>query len=99
MIFAPLDLNRIAQTVQTPNGWIELATIAGCFLVAWAVDRWARLARRGESRAARISVGSFNRLLFPLAALALLVLARSVVRQWFPTNLFAVAIPLMVALA
>jgi small-conductance mechanosensitive channel len=99
MIFAPLDLNRIVQTVQTPNGWIELATIAACFIVAWAVDRWARLGRRGESRVARLGVGSFNRLLFPLAALALLVLARSLVRQWFPTTLFAVAIPLMVALA
>jgi hypothetical protein len=33
----PLDLERIQASLRTPNGWIELATIALCFAIAWAV--------------------------------------------------------------
>src|SRR3954451_7917187 len=98
-MFAPLDLEGIAQALQTRNGLLELGAIAASFLLAWAIDRRARLRRSSESPAARIGVGSFNRLLFPLASLALLLLARQLLHYFFPPTLFAVVIPLVVALA
>jgi len=98
-MFAPLDLEAIKQALQTRNGLLEMGAIATCFVLGWAIDRRARLGRSSESRAARIGVGSFNRLLFPLATLALLLLARQLLRYFIPPTLFGVVIPLVAALA
>ena len=98
-MLTPLDFDRIQESLRTPNGWIELATIALCFAIAWAVDRRVHVTSDRESRVARLGAGRFNRLIFPLTALALLFVARAVFRHWQVPAFFPVALPLVVALA
>lgn len=95
----PLDFDRIQASLRTSDGWIELATIAVCFAIAWAIDRRFYVTSERESRVAQLSAGSFNRLIFPLTALGLLFVARAVLRQWLVPAFFPVALPLVVALA
>ena len=98
-MLTPLDFERIQASLRTPNGWIELATIALCFAIAWAVDRRVHLTSERESRVARLGAGSLNRLIFSLTALALLFVARAVFRHWQVPAFFPLALPLVVALA
>ncbi|HEY7944159.1 MAG TPA: mechanosensitive ion channel domain-containing protein [Casimicrobiaceae bacterium] len=98
-MLAPLDLDRIQESLHTPDGWIELGTIAACFAVAWAVDRRVHLTSDRESRVVQLGAGSFNRLIFPLTALGLLFIARAVFRHWHVPAFFPVALPLVIALA
>lgn len=98
-MLTPLDLEHIQESLRTPNGWIELATIALCFAIAWAVDRRLHLTSQRESRVARLSAGSLNRLIFPLTALTLLYVVRAVFRHWQVPAFFPIAFPLVVALA
>jgi len=98
-MLTPLDLERIQASLRTPDGWIELATIALCFAIAWAVDRRVHVTSERESRVAQLGAGSLNRMIFPLTALALLYIARAVFRHWQVPAFFPIAIPLVVALA
>ena len=98
-MLTPLDFERIQASLRTSNGWIELATIALCFAIAWAVDRRVHLTSERESRVARLGAGSLNRLIFPLTALALLFVARAVFRHWQVPAFFPLALPLVIALA
>ena len=98
-MLTPLDLDHIAYSLRTANGWIELAVIALCFAIAWAVDRRVHVTSEGESNVARLGAGSLNRLIFPLTALALLYIAAAVFRRWQVPAFFPIALPLVVALA
>ncbi len=98
-MLAPLELDRIQEALGTPSGLADLAAVLGCFVVAWWVDRRVRLGGGAESRFARIGAGSANRMIFPLTALLLLLVARAVLRQWHPPLFFSIAVPLVIALA
>lgn len=94
-----LDFERIQESLRTPHGWVELATIALCFAVAWWVDRRFHVTSERGSRVARLGAGSLNRLIFPLTALALLFVGRAVFRHWQVPAFFPIAFPLVLALA
>jgi small-conductance mechanosensitive channel len=98
-VLAPLELDRIQEALGTPAGLIDLLVVLACLAVAWWVDRKVRLGGGAESRFARISAGSVNRMLFPLTALLLLLLARAILQRWHPPLFFSIAVPLLVALA
>lgn len=98
-MLAPLELDRIQEALGTPAGLIDLLVVLLCLAVAWWVDRKVRLGSGAESRLARISAGSVNRMIFPLTALLLLLLARAIVQRWHPPLFFSIAVPLLVALA
>lgn len=98
-MMAPLELDRIQEALGTPSGLTDLAAVLACFVVAWWVDHRVRLGGSAESRFARIGAGSANRMLFPLTALLLLLVARAVLRPWHPPLFFSIAIPLVIALA
>jgi small-conductance mechanosensitive channel len=98
-MLAPLELDRIQEALGTPSGLTDLAAVLACFVAAWWVDHRVRLRGSAESRFARIGAGSANRMLFPLTALLLLLVARAVLRQWHPPLFFSIAIPLVIALA
>jgi Small-conductance mechanosensitive channel len=98
-MLTPLDLERIQASLRKPDGWIELATIALCFAIAWAVDRRVHVTSERESRVAQLGAGSFNRMIFPLTALALLYVARAIFRHWQVPVFFPIALPLALALA
>lgn len=98
-MLAPLELDRLQEALGTPGGVVDLVTVLGCFGVAWWVDRRVRLGSGAESRFARIGAGSVNRMIFPLTALLLLLVARAVLRYWHLPLFFSIAVPLVVALA
>jgi small-conductance mechanosensitive channel len=97
-MLVPLELDRIQEALSTPAGLIDLGAVLACFGIAWWVDHRVRLGESAESRFARIGAGSVNRLIFPLTALLLLLVARAVLRPWHPPQFFAIAIPLVIAL-
>src|SRR4249920_1798965 len=96
---APLNLERIETALAGQNGWIELGAILSCFAVGWAIDRRLHVSSPGESRMAKIGAGGVNRLIFPLATLALLVLVRAAVPQFHGSAFIPIAVPLIIALA
>ena len=98
-MLAPLSLERILDALATRNGWIEVGAILACFAVGWWLDRRLHLASPGESRMAKIGAGSVNRLIFPLATLALLLLLRGAVPYFRESAFFPIVVPLVVALA
>jgi small-conductance mechanosensitive channel len=98
-MLAPLDLDRILEALGTPAGLVDLGAVLACFGVAWWVDRRVRLGSGVESRFAKISAGSVNRVIFPLTALLLLLVVRGILRYWHPPLFFSIAVPLVVALA
>jgi small-conductance mechanosensitive channel len=98
-MLAPLELDRILEALGTPAGLVDLGAVLACFAVAWWVDRRVRLGSGVESRLAKIGAGSVNRVIFPLTALLLLLVARGVLMRWHPPLFFSIAVPLVVALA
>ena len=98
-MLAPLELDRIREALDTPAGLVDLGAVLVCFAIAWWVDRRVRLGSGVESRFVKIGAGSVNRVIFPLTALLLLFVVRSILMRWHPPLLFSIAVPLVVALA
>ena len=98
-MLAPLELDRIQEALGTPAGLVDLGAVFACFGIAWWVDHRVRLGSAAESRIARIGAGSVNRMIFPLTALLLLLVARAILGHWHPPQFFSIAIPLVIALA
>ncbi len=98
-MLAPLDLDRIQVALRTSAGLLDLAAVVLCFGAAFAVDRRVRPWSGAESRLAKIGAGSVNRLIFPLTALLLLLVARGALRHWHDPAFFEIAVPLAIALA
>ena len=96
-MIAPIDWSQIAGAMSTPRGWMQLGVIAICIGVAWLVDRRVWRAREAKSRRSRIG-GSIARVVFPLTAVLLLAIARTVMQRSGPTFFLNVALPLMLAL-
>ncbi|HET9977593.1 MAG TPA: mechanosensitive ion channel domain-containing protein [Burkholderiaceae bacterium] len=93
------DLDAWLAALQRPSVLVEALALAGCLLVAWLLVR----VLRGE-RAREGSVWFGTRLidgvLFPLAALALTLVARAwLARSVQPLPLLQVAVPVLASLA
>jgi small-conductance mechanosensitive channel len=76
----------------------QVAVLAGCLLLAWAIKRvlLGYLPKTGEL--ARIGLEAVAQMGFPLAALLLVLVGKSVLQHWFPVNLLNIAVPLLLAL-
>jgi small-conductance mechanosensitive channel len=84
----------------------QIGVLAICLLCAWQVSRILRAriltaqSKAGNAEATvKISVGGFNRLIFPLTALALMYVGRWVLHRFYPVHLLNIAIALLFALA
>jgi small-conductance mechanosensitive channel len=97
-------LIELWRDLQQPDVLWQVGTLSLCMVLAWGI---ARLVRRRQgvpleqyrSAALRFGRGGMRRVLFPLAALVLVLIARSVLRQWHHVNLFNLAVPLLLSLA
>jgi small-conductance mechanosensitive channel len=94
-----INFDRVEHALSTPAGWVELALVAGCLAVAWLIDRRVRLRTAAKIGVVRVGVGGVNRLLFPVMALVLLIVANVVFHRFRPTFFLSLALPLVVALA
>jgi small-conductance mechanosensitive channel len=96
----PLErtLDAFATQAMTPQGFTQLAVIAAGVGMGWVA---ARVARRRVAQAAlwKFGAGGFDRVAFPLAALALIWAARIPLHKAFKTPFVDLAIALLVAFA
>ena len=92
------ELDRLFEDFQNSNTWLELAVLAGCVLLAWAV---CRAIGRKSTRESSVLFGrnTVDGLLFPVLALAFVVVAGHVVGRFQPVVLLKVAVPMLVSLA
>lgn len=92
-------LELMDQALHQPVGWWDLGAVALCLIAAWWVDHRVRLRTEHLQGVVRVGAGSVNRVIFPLAALALLFLARAIFQHWRPPLFLPLAIPLLLSLA
>lgn len=86
--------------LQQPDLLWQLVALAVCVLFGWLLSRMARVQTSLEQAAAiRMGAGGFNRIVFPMVVVVLLVAARAVLVRWTHVNLLSVAIPLVASLA
>lgn len=95
-------LRDLITDVQEVSVLWQIAVLLASLGLAWLLQ--VQFSKRGISpanadRTLNISVGSMNRLMFPLSALVLVVCGRWVLKFWQPVNLLNIAIPLLFALA
>ncbi|HXF67850.1 MAG TPA: mechanosensitive ion channel domain-containing protein [Burkholderiales bacterium] len=77
----------------------QLAVLAAAFATAAWVSRLLRPRFETGEATLRFTVGGVRRLLFPLTALAAVLVGRAVLRNWHSVALLNVAVPLLTALA
>src|SRR6516225_5925319 len=82
--------------IQPRSVSIEIATLAGCILVAWGVCRWFGRDQPRDS----IWFGKrvFDGLLFPVLALLLTDLARRATQDFQPAEVLLIAVSVFVSL-
>ncbi len=88
--------------LQNVNVLWQVAVLAICIGIGWELARrYNRMVtNRLPTDATQVmSIGSTQRLLFPLSALVLVIIARAVLRIWHNTNLLNVAVALLLAMA
>lgn len=95
-------LRSLITDVQEISVLWQLAVVLASLGLAWLLQRQFRQHISPEASASRtlnISVRSLSRLLFPLLALALVIVGREALRHWHSTHLLNIVIPLLFALA
>lgn len=89
-------VDALAQIGDAGILW-QLAAIGITLIIAWLItySLRRRFAHHSESD---VKLASFAPVLFPLIALMLLLIGKTVVQHWLPVALFSVLIPLALAL-
>ena len=85
--------------LREPGMLWQVAVLAVCLGTAWALARASRLDRVETGGVWMLGVGGLKRILFPLLALTLVLIARPVLAQWHHVNLLRLAVPLLGSLA
>jgi small-conductance mechanosensitive channel len=88
-------LRALWSDLQQPDVLWQIATLAFCLGLAWLAARALRRTSPVAEGAWRIGQSGLNRMLFPLIALGLVLLARAVLGQWHSVSLLSVAVPLL----
>lgn len=95
-------LTDLWDDLQSPDVIWQLAVLAGCFVLAWLIDRWVsvRFLRKEatESVARRFGRRGIERIALPALMLLGVLAARPLLAQWHHVNLLHVAVPLLTSL-
>jgi small-conductance mechanosensitive channel len=97
-------LVHLAADLQDVRVLWQLGALAACLLIAWVTTRLARRRLAGATphdpdQTVRITVGGVNRLIFPLTALVLVMLARWILQRHHPVHLLDVSVALLFSFA
>ncbi len=97
-------LDELWHDVQQPAIFWQVGVLAVCLFIAWLITRQVKavLRRRRAADPSLATDGSeegLRRVIFPLTALVLVVLARAVLANWHHINLLKLAVPLLLAMA
>lgn len=88
--------------LQDINVLWQVGTIVFCIALAWGLARLVRpnlQPQNARKRVIRLGVESFSRVLWPLLALALVAIAKSILAHFHHVNLLRLAIPLIASFA
>lgn len=96
-LLGPL-VNRLIHELTTVGGWWAAAVVAACLGLASLASR-ALAQRLADRDRTLLAVAWSRRVAWPLAALLLLLVARSALSRFMPVSLLSVAISLMLSLA
>ncbi|TMH63417.1 MAG: mechanosensitive ion channel [Betaproteobacteria bacterium] len=98
-MLAPINFSQFEQALATPQGWADLGLVAVCLGIAWVADRRAIASRKRADNTLRFN-GSVARVVFPLTALVLALIATLAFRRYVgPPFFLAIVAPLLIALA
>lgn len=86
------------RDLQQPDILWQIGTLLLCLVLAWLVNHLIRLPHV-ESGAWKLGVDGLKRILFPLVALLLVLIARPILAQWHHVNLLHIAVPLLASMA
>ncbi len=94
---------RVWQEVQVylnePDlGW-QLLVVGACLLLALLGENLLRRRQPGAGRVWELGRGGLKRVAFPVLALLLVLLARTVAEEWISVGLLSLALPLLGSLA
>jgi small-conductance mechanosensitive channel len=93
-------LADVWEDLRDPGVLWQVAALALCVLAAWGLARMLQWRVSEESPLAlKRGAAAFRRVIFPLAAMALLAAARAALAPWHSTNLLALMIPIFGSLA
>jgi small-conductance mechanosensitive channel len=97
-VFSPVDFSRVESALATPKGWADLGLLVVCLGIAWLVDRRVGAARKAAGKRTRLR--AVTRVVFPLTALVLVLLAVTAYRRFVgPSFFLAIAGPMLIAFA
>lgn len=106
-----MEENQIAELlidlwrdVQQPAIFWQVGVLAVCLFIAWLITRQVKaVLRRRRAADPSLAAGAgeegLRRVVFPLSALVLVMLARMVLANWHHMNLLKLAVPLLLAMA
>lgn len=106
-----MEENQIAELlidlwrdVQQPAIFWQVGVLAVCLFIAWLITRQVKaVLRRRRAADPSLAAGAgeegLRRVVFPLTALGLVIVARLVLANWHHTNLLKLAVPLLLAMA
>lgn len=94
-------LIELWNDVQQPDMLWQAGVLALCLILGWLADRLVRggVVAAGDEGLMAIGRRGLRRLVFPLASLLLVLVARAVLGQWQHVNLLSLAVPLLLSLA
>lgn len=87
------------RDLEQPDVIWQVAVLGVCLGFAWLAGHLVRRRSVGEDSAWLLGHRGLKRVTFPLVALALVLVARLILRQWQHVNLLSIAVPLLVSLA
>src|SRR5262249_40003485 len=73
MEISPRTLELMQTAIEQPAGWLDLGAVVLAVVLGWLADRRVRLRTENAQGVARVGMGSVNRIIFPLATLAMLI--------------------------
>jgi small-conductance mechanosensitive channel len=92
---------KVWSDLHDPSVLWQVGTIGACLLLAWAAER--AVVRRAPtdpgSRRAKLGLGGLRRVVFPLVAALLVLIARPLLHRFANVALLDVAVPLLGSLA
>ena len=93
-------LQEILADIGTPVAGWQIGVIVMAFVVAWMINGAIRAyVMRHAHEDWKIGIGTFNRLLFPLSMLSIILLSKWILGHWQHTTMLHLASNLLLAMA
>ncbi|HSD41789.1 MAG TPA: mechanosensitive ion channel domain-containing protein [Burkholderiales bacterium] len=92
---------KVWSDLHDPSALWQIGAIAACLLLAWVAERVVvrRAPETPESRTAKVGLGGLRRVVFPLVAVLLVLIARPILQRFGNVALLDLAVPLLGSLA